>query len=53
MDKKKKNQEEIPILIAQRHVAAFSVNLTSLTQPTVKTLASYLTDIPDSVFVNM
>ena len=42
----------LKVLIAQRHVAAFSVNLTSLTQLTVKTLASYLTDIPDSVFVN-
>jgi DNA-binding LacI/PurR family transcriptional regulator len=39
----------LKVLIAQRRVAAFSVNLTSLTQLTVKAIASYLTDIPDSV----
>jgi len=39
----------LKVLIAQRRVAAFSMTLTSLTQLTAKTLASYLTDIPDSV----
>jgi hypothetical protein len=39
----------LKVLIAQRRVAAFSMTLTSLTQLTAKTLASYLRDIPDSV----
>jgi hypothetical protein len=39
----------LKVLIAQRRVIAFSMTLTSLTQLTAKTLASYLRDIPDSV----
>jgi hypothetical protein len=39
----------LKVLIAQRRVTAFSMTLTSLTQLTAMTLASYLRDIPDSV----